>query len=202
MITELKNKYSQNDEQLYIETYFKDYPNGKFMDIGAYDVFKFSNVRALYEKNWKGILVEPSPENFKSIADHYKDDKEIVVLNCAVGVTGGEIDFYSCEDAVSTSDIDHKNKWEAAGVPYTKIKVMQVNVIDFMNQYCKDIDFLSIDTEGTNIQLFRQIPDFVFEQIKMICIEHDLHYEEIQARLNRFGFSVVHLNAENIILAK
>lgn len=197
--------YSQNEEEKFIVEYFKDKPANEscmFVDIGAYDVFKFSNVRKLYELGWGGILVEPAPENYNAIADHYKDDERIIVLNCAVGVTGGEIDFYSCEDAVSTSDIDHKNKWEAAGVPYTKIKVNQVNVIDFMNQYCRDIDFLSIDTEATNIQLFRQIPDFVFEQIKMICIEHDLHYEEIQARLNRFGFNVLHLNAENIILAK
>lgn len=194
--------WSQNSEETFILEYFKDKPNGRFIDIGAYDVFKFSNVRALYDKGWKGILIEPSPENYKSISDHYKDDKEIIVLNCAVGDKGGEIDFYSCEDAVSTSDIDHKNKWEAAGVPYTKIKVNQVNVIDFMNEYCKDIDFLSIDTEATNIQLFRMIPDFVFEQIKMICIEHDLHYDEISARLSEYGFKTLHLNAENIILAK
>lgn len=194
--------FSQNLEEQFILDYFKDYPPGRFLDIGAYDFEKFSNVRALYLKGWKGILIEPAPENFQSISDHYKDDKEIIVLNCAVGVTGGEIDFYSCEDAVSTSDIDHKNKWEAAGVPYKKIKVMQVNVIDFMKQYCKGIDFLSIDTESTNIQLFRMIPDFVFEQIKMVCIEHDGNQEEIQARTKRFGFTTRYTCAENIILAK
>lgn len=194
--------YSQHDEELFILDYFKDQPKGKFIDIGAYNVEKFSNVRALYLKGWSGILVEPSPENFAAIEKHYQFEPAIEVLNCAVGTTGGEIDFYSCEDAVSTSDINHKNKWEAAGVPYQKIKVNQVNVIDFMNQYCKDIDFLSIDTESTNIQLFRMIPDFVFEQIKMICIEHDENQEEIEARLKRFGFTTRYTNAENIILGK
>lgn len=201
METEEQVKYSQNDEQLFILDYFKD-EVGKFIDIGAYDVFKFSNTRALYERGWEGILVEPAPKNYESIAKHYKCSNKIEVLNCAVGVTGGEIDFYSCEDAVSTSDINHKNKWEAAGVPYQKIKVNQVNVIDFMNQYCKDIDFLSIDTESTNIQLFRMIPDWVFEQIKLLCIEHDGNQEEIEARLRRFGFNTLHINAENIILGK
>lgn len=194
--------YSQNNEESFILEYFKDKPTGKFIDIGAYHVFQFSNIRALYEKGWKGILVEPAPENYKQIADHYKDDDEIIVLNCAIGTIAGEIDFYSCEDAVSTSDIEHKNKWEAAGVPYTKIKVNQVHVVDFMNEYCKDIDFLTIDTEGTNTELFRSIPSWVFEQIKMICIEHDLHYDEISAILDAFGFTTLHLNAENIILAK
>lgn len=196
--------YSQNAEESYILDYFKDQLTGKFIDIGAYDVFKFSNVRALFEKGWSGILVEPSPDNFKAIYQYYSyaGIGRIEILNCAVGAVAGEIDFYSCQDAVSTSDIEHMRKWEAAGVPYTKIKVMQVNVVDFMNQYCKDIDFLTIDTEATNIQLFRMIPDFVFEQIKMLCIEHDNNQEEIQARLKRFGFNTMYTNAENIILCK
>lgn len=197
--------YSQNNEEGFILDYFElNFPEqiGRFMDIGAYDVFKFSNVRALYERGWKGILVEPAPENYKAIAEYYAHDIDMQVINCAVGITGGEIDFYSCQDAVSTSDIKHMKKWEAAGVPFAKIKVNQVNVVDFMNQYCKDIDFLSIDTEATNIQLFRMIPDFVFEQIKMLCIEHDNNEEEIEARLRKFAFTTHHVNAENIILAK
>lgn len=194
--------YSQNLEEQYIIEYFKDTPIGKFIDIGAYDVIKFSNVRALYEKGWSGVMAEPSPTCFASIYGHYIDEPRIEVINCAVGVTGGMIDFYSCEDAVSTSDIEHMKKWQAAGVPFTKIKVMQVNVIDFMNQYCKDVDFLTIDTESTNIQLFRMIPDWVFEQIKMLCIEHDGNGHEIEARLLKHHFSTKYVNAENIILAK
>lgn len=193
--------YSQNLEEVFITEYFQNQV-GKFIDIGAYDAFTFSNTRRLYELGWSGILVEPVPENYHSIVYHYNGSDRIEVLNCAVGVTGGEIDFYSCNDAVSTSNIDHMEKWQAAGVPFIKIKVNQVNVIDFMNQYCKDVDFLSIDTEGTNIQLFRMIPDWVFEQIKMLCIEHDGNTEEIEARLKRYYFKTLHINAENIILAK
>lgn len=194
--------YSQNSEESFILDYFKDKPTGKFIDIGAYDVFKFSNTRALYEKGWFGVFVEPSPPNYKAIANHYKDSGLILVLNIAIGETTGEIDFYSCQDAVSTSDIDHKNKWEAAGVPFTKIKVQQVSVAEFMNEYCKYVSFLSIDTEGTNLAVFRNIPDFVFQQIKMICIEHDGHQDEMQAKLVRFGFATVYINAENLIMAK
>lgn len=194
--------YSQNSEESFILDYFKDKPTGKFIDIGAYDVFKFSNTRALFEKGWFGIFVEPSPPNYKAIADHYKDSGLILVLNIAIGETTGEIDFYSCQDAVSTSDIDHKNKWEAAGVPFTKIKVQQVSVADFMNEHCKYVSFLSIDTEGTNLAVFRNIPDFVFQQIKMICIEHDGNQDEMQAKLYRFGFATVYINAENLIMAK
>ncbi len=194
--------YSQNQEETFILEYFRGKADGKFIDIGAYHVEQFSNTRQLYLNGWSGLLVEPAPDNYNAIADHYKDEPRIKVLNCAIGTVSGEIDFYACNDAVSTTDISHKEKWGAAGVPYNKIKVNQVNVVDFMNEHCKDVDFLSIDTEATNMQLFRMIPDWVFEQIKMICIEHDLHYDEISERLDKFGFKTLHLNAENIILAK
>lgn len=195
--------YSQNSEEHFILDYFSDKPTGKFIDIGAYDVARFSNVRALYEKGWKGVLVEPAPQNYKGIASHYESDKEMIVLNVAIGETSGEIDFYESDgDAVSTSDEAHMTKWGDAGVKYTKIKVPQMSVVDFMEKYGREVDFLSIDTEATNIVVFRNIPDWVFEQVKMICIEHDGCHEEIENRLAEFGFTTRYINAENIILAK
>src|ERR1035437_6109979 len=53
-------RYSQNSEEDFILDFFKDYPKGQAIDIGAYDTFRFSNTRALYETGkWSGVLVEP-----------------------------------------------------------------------------------------------------------------------------------------------
>jgi FkbM family methyltransferase len=198
-----KKVYSQSSEQLFIEDYFLGKETGNFLDIGAYDVYRFSNVRALYERGWGGILVEPQPVNFHAIKEHYKDDPKIEVLNFAVGEPAGEIDFYESDgDAVGTTDYQHMEKWSKGGVKFTKIKVPQVGVVDFFNQYCKDVDFLSIDTEATNVAVFRNIPDFVWGQIKMICIEHDHHQQEIEEKLTPYGFTTLYVNGENIILAK
>ena len=196
--------HSQGSEELFIMEYYQNKSNGKFIDIGAYDVFRFSNVRALYETGkWSGILVEPAPQNFNAIYEHYKNDPKITTLNMAIGETTGEIDFYDSDgDAIGTTDEDHMKKWGAAGVKYTKIKVPQLSVVDFVKEHCKGVDFLSIDTESTNIQIFRRIPDFVWEQISMLCIEHDQHQQEIEDKLVNFGFSLIHMNAENIIMAK
>jgi len=194
--------YSQNAEQNFILDYFKGKPSGKFIDIGAYDTFKFSNTRALYERGFKGIFVEPVPKLFQAIFNHYKDDERIKVLNVAIGATTGEIDFYCCEDAVSTSEKDHMQKWADAGVPFEIIKVPQMSVQDFMDEYGTDADFLSIDTEATNIIVFRAIPDWVWQRISMICIEHDNFITEIAIKLQKFGFKVEYINAENIILSK
>lgn len=195
--------YSQNQEEQHILEYFKDQPTGKFIDIGAYDVFRFSNTRALYEKGWEGILVEPAPTNYRAIADHYKDEPRIKVLNDAIGVGTCLIDFYESDgDAVGTTDKAHMEKWAAAGVKYTKIEIGQADVEDFLTMFGEGTDFLSIDTESTNMELFRHIPSWVFEQIKLFCIEHDGLWEEIETTLTPFGFTKLHLNAENIILGK
>lgn len=195
--------YSQNEEEIYILDYFSDKPKGKFIDIGSYDVFKFSNVRALYEKGWEGVMIEPAPQNFAAIAEHYKDEPRIKVLNVAVGETNGEIDFYESNgDAVGTTDEAHMKKWGDAGIKYSKIRVPQISVVDFFNEHGKDTDFISIDTEATNIVVFRNIPDWVFERAQLICIEHDLNQEEIQDKLDNFGFFTLYVNGENLLLGK
>lgn len=194
--------YSQNSEELFILDYFKNKSTGKFIDIGAFHSTQLSNTRALYECGWKGILVEPAPHNFQGIFDSYKDDEQMTVLNVAIGATTGEIDFYECEDAVSTSEEEHMQKWADAGVPFNKIKVPQLSVEAFMNMYAKDCDFLSIDTESTNIIVFRNVPSWVWEQISMLCIEHDTYQQEIEETLKPFGFETLYMNAENIILAR
>lgn len=204
-ITKKSNKmpYSQGNEENYILDYFKNQKTGKFIDIGAYDVFRFSNVRALFEEGWGGVMVEPAPANYKAIAEHYKDNDRVIVLNIAIGEMSGEVDFYESNgDAVGTTDQTHMQKWAGAGVQFNKIKVPQVSVVDFMNEYGKDADFLSIDTEATNMIVFNAIPEWVFQQIKMLCIEHDGHGGEIADKMRHFGFLPCYVNSENIILVK
>lgn len=195
--------YSQNAEESVILDFYKDKPSGKFIDIGAYHITRFSNVRALYEKGWGGVLVEPQPENFAAINEHYLQEPRIAVLNFAVGDPPGEVIFYESNgDAVGTTDILHMEKWKAGGVKYSEIKVQQVGVADFFNEFGQNTDFLSIDTEATNIAVFGQVPIWVWEQISMLCIEHDGSHQLIEESLAPYGFTTLYLNAENIILAK
>lgn len=197
--------FSQSLEEFFIIREFIDKPPAKFIDIGSYDVFRFSNVRALYDKlKWSGLMIEPAPSNYTAIANHYKDEPRVEVLQLAIGAETKEIDFYdSSGDAVSTSDVNHMKLWGGAGVKFNKIKVQQLSVEDFFKEYLtEDVKFINIDVEAMNIDVFRRIPDYVFEQISLLCIEHDTHDEEMKERLAPFGFANLYQNAENILLAK
>jgi FkbM family methyltransferase len=37
------------------------YGNGRYVDVGAFDPVKESNTFILYERGWRGILIEPQP---------------------------------------------------------------------------------------------------------------------------------------------
>ena len=194
--------YSQNKEEQYILDYFGD-KVGKALDIGAFHPYKFSNTRALIEKGWSCVCVEPAPTLFKAFESEYFSNPNVTLLNIAIGDTTDHVKFYESEgDAISTTSDDHKVKWEKGGVTYKEINVPMLETVAFFNEYGKDVDFISLDTEGTNMVIFRLIPDWVWERISLFCIEHDGFYHEVKGKLMDFGFKELYRNAENILLAK
>jgi len=196
--------YSQNNEEKHITEYFKDNSKGKFLEIGGYNPFTFSNTRKLYELGWSGVYVEPSETCFNSFVKEYKDNKKITLLKYAITSYDGEIDFYDSKgDAISSISVEHCKKWKAMyDCNFDKITVPCMSMETLISQYGNNIDFLNLDVEGNNIQLFRLIPVSFFERLKMICIEHDNHNVEIESKLNLLGFKKILFNAENIIMAK
>jgi FkbM family methyltransferase len=195
--------YSQNNEEKFIIDYFKNKPSGKFIDVGAFHPFKFSNTRKLIEIGWHGVCVEPSPKCFANFITEYSENHNIVLLNVGLAEASGEFDFYEANgDAISTTVLSHKAKWEAAGVNYTPIKVPMVAVGEFEKSYCQDADFLNIDVESSNYEIFSLFSDLFLSSLRMICIEHDNRFEEIRNRMFMLGFSEIAINGENIILAK
>ena len=199
--------YSQNSEEQVILDYFSKIANGhggKFIDIGAFDPFKFSNTRCLYEKGWKGVYVEPSPKCFARFKETYKNEMGIHLINAAIMPQDGVVTFYEANgDAISTTDLAHKDKWEkGANVQYSPITVSALSMQKFMSEFGMDTDFISLDTEGTNYQLFNLLPDYFLHRLKMICIEHDNHNQLIMDKLKGYGFRQEHLNNENLIAVK
>jgi FkbM family methyltransferase len=192
--------YSQNNEEKIILDYFSN-KVGKFLDIGAYNPFVFSNTRKLVELGWSGVYVEPSPKCFESFLIEYKDNNKITLCNFALGEKNGTIDFYDSNgDAISTTEVSHKKTWESKGGNYTKISVPVVTTPDFLEKHGENVDFISIDTEKTNIKILDSIEFLFWDKISMLCIEHDGQYEYIKSRLPQF--KVLLLNGENLILSK
>lgn len=198
----MKN-YSQNGtEQEVILDYFSNKKDGKFLEIGAFDPFLFSNTRALVEMGWSGVMVEPDKVCMDRLKKEYSNNNKITLIEKAIAEHNGQIEFYSSNgDAVGTTNLDHVELWSSA-VNFNKIVVESLSMFEFLKTHGQDVDFLNIDVESTNIDLFNLIPDSFFEKLQLFCIEHNNKEEYILEKLYKFGFKELLFNPENLILCK
>lgn len=195
--------YSQNrEEEIIVQLLNAERSVGHFLDIGAYDGKTFSNTLRLAELGWTGVCFEPSPTVFPALLKLHKDNPKIVLVNSAVCENPGFIEFYdSGGDALSTTDTQHKAKWEAGySVSYAKFSLYAISYAELFRQFGTQFDFINLDVEGVSAKMFLKLPLQGLVKTRLICVEHDGYMEEIKAHGAKFGFSYVWHSGENIIL--
>lgn len=194
--------YSQNQEEGII---INNLPKtGTVLDIGAYDGVVFSNSRALVEQGWKAVLVEPSPIVFTQLMKNTEDYKEQVTLvNCAVtaGPSGFETFYDSMGDAISGYDPAHLTKWNGH-LSWRPMIIQTVNIKALLGHVGMDYDFVTIDVEGTNLDILQAMPWGDMPKVQMVCVEYDNKAPQMTDFMTQFGFYLVHRNGENLIFKR
>lgn len=197
--------YSQNNEEEAITLFFQD-RKGFFLDIGAYDGITFSNVRRLAELGWSGICYEPSPKVYPVLKQNMEKFEKVLCSQVAIGTYDGFVDFYDSNgDAVSTTCTAHLEKWKNTVKFDEPVKVQMDSITETLDSAIElygTIDFLNIDIEGANFELFKAITDAQWERIIMLCIEHDSNLYDIRSKMEAKGFTEVLYNGENLIFAR
>lgn len=194
--------YSQGREQDFILEYFYNRTDGRLLDIGAYHPTVFSNTRALIELGWSGVLVEASPKCYNTIKEFYKNDKNIEVVNVAIGKEEGWIDFYESEGAVATAYEPHYQRWKTIQKDYEKIKIVGTNWRKFYKTYGGIYNFVSIDTEGWDADILEQIPLNEIG-VELLCVEYTYEPERINDYLISQGFTnLLYQSGENILVCR
>src|SRR6185295_10484714 len=176
--------YSQNEEEKYILEYFdREYMKahlsdgkGSFISIGENDGITLSNVRALAERGWIGIMVEPSAAAFAKLKDNYKGKEGFYFYNFALGTKNGMVPMWDSgthlnkgdTGLLSTLSEDDKMKWSAT-TQFTEIKVQCFRWKTFLNRLkIKAFDFISIDAEGLDYDILSQID---LSHTSCVCVE-------------------------------
>ena len=155
-------------------------------------------VKKNYKQNDKVILVEANPINIKKLRETYKNYRNIKILNLGIATKKTKkIKFYYTEDDAphfqATSIIkEHVLKH----YPGNKIKnfiIKAISINDLLVKLkVKKIDYLSIDLEGMDYEIFMQI------NLKKIIIENlsieYLHLNYLKKKrlinyLSQYGFS-------------
>jgi FkbM family methyltransferase len=148
--------------------------NGYFVEFGATDGVSLSNTYMLEKEfAWSGILAEPSkfwqPELLKNRRAHIETkcvwslSGETLLFNQAVIGELSTIDAFSGSDSLSAS--------RAEG---TKYEVATISLNDLLTKYeaPEIIDYLSIDTEGSEYEILKQF-DFDQHKFSVITCEHN-----------------------------
>lgn len=199
--------YSQNDEEKIIldELRRLNVTTGRFLEIGAWDGKGFSNTYQLAEDGWKGVCVEPSPFVFPSLIKNHASHPEVVLVNAAVAPSQGKlVEWYDSHgDAISTTSVEHKNKWEAGWkVSYSKFLIYTMPLSALFDQFGFDFEVINIDVENTNGELYRALPFAALKNTRILCVEHDNQHFQMLQQAEAFGFKGIGLNGENVIMSR
>jgi FkbM family methyltransferase len=196
--------YSQRDEEKWILEFFNKYV-GRFLDIGAYDGKTFSTTRALAEKGWGGVLVDPEPAVQKSLQQLYGGQHKYRIMPIGVGVKSGLLPFYSFYgDAIGSFDFAHAELWrcEKKARHWKEIKLPVLSVEEFFKDVGYEFDFLNLDIEGWSVEVLAEIDFQSWPRLKMICVEFDKQKKIVLTLTQDFGFKLLHQTAENLILVR
>lgn len=135
---------------------------GLVIEIGAFDGRHLSNSYSLEQLGWKSICVEPNPSIFIHLKETRPYSKNI---NAAVVSDENikEVDFFSEKLGVLSGcdydEVDIKKRYINRGIEYEDPKLIKVKAITFdnliSNQALKEIDVVSIDVEGFEMEVLR-----------------------------------------------
>jgi FkbM family methyltransferase len=177
LFTDFNISFSQQGEDIIIQNYFENKFNGFFIDIGAYHPIKYSNTFALYLKGWKGINIEPNPDNIQLFQNIRRRD-----INLNIGVSDkNEILTYNKFNnaAVNTFNNEHALTWSKKENFFIE-KTMQIEVKplhEIISKYKpKDtlIDLMSIDCEGMDFLVLKS-NNWEKYRPKMLLVEFPIY---------------------------
>lgn len=195
--------YSQNSEELVILDFFKSQKEpGTFLDLGSFTGVELSNVRALAEHGWAGVMVEASPTIFQQLNKNYCGFNKIDCYNFAVGTETKMMEFYDNPNAVATLYEQETKRWGNTQ-DFKKIVVPCFNINEFLSM-CryKKFDFISCDIEGGDLDVLKLL-DLNVMQTRLICVEwNSKDFEAYDNLIKPLGFTLLHKNAENLIYGR
>lgn len=179
-----KNSKSQIMQDYFVASYLKFKKNGIFIEFGATDGIKDSNTYNL-EKNysWSGVLVEP----IKSFYNKLKDNRNSICLNKVVySKNEQELIFqeHNIKELSTLKGFKENNNRKRNKNEVHEYKVSSIKLENIFDDYLKtkEIDYLSIDTEGSEYEILKNF-NFKKYKINIITVEHN--YSKNRAKIHK-----------------
>lgn len=193
--------YSQGEEERYILQAVASLTSvGRFLDIGAWHAKNLSNTRALFEKGWAGVMVEPSPEPFLGLLREYGKEDRIQLLAAGVGVDNLIARFHATSDALTTSSEENYQRWKEVAGFYGSFHAPLLTIPQIIEHFGV-FDFVSIDAEGSSVDLFHALLATEMRPA-CICVEYDFRSEECMEAGAKEGYRMLYTSSENVVFGR
>ena len=171
-----RRSVSQLGQDLWILEMTEYKRGGFFVEFGATDGVLLSNTYLLErEFAWTGLCAEPNQKMFGQLQ---RNRRCIVSDACIAGESGHDVEFIFASVfggiAKYCSGDQHGERRAAYATAGHIGRVTTVSLDDFLRRHCApfDIDYLSIDTEGSELEILAKFP-FERWNIRFITVEHN-----------------------------
>lgn len=197
-----RQSFSQAGEDLVIDTIFAKRNISKpfYIDIGAHDPIFGNNTYLFYRAGGKGVLIEPNLSYTEKIKSKRPKD---ICINAGVGGEDGEREFFAFKRSTrSTFSKEQAEDWQKqSGQKPTveKKRILSLNTIvrDFVKE--NEIDMLSIDTEGLDVEILESYN--WSKRPKIICVEYQEDEGKIMGIMKDHGYMLVAKIFQNAVFA-
>ena len=147
--------HAQNFEDVMLWRALKDVKDGFYIDVGAAWPEKDSVTKAFYDRNWRGINIEPNLDMWRLLAaDRTRDTN----LRLALSDRGGRADFYIISNTgLSSLNSDVAALHESSGFQIERERVDVSTLGDVWREHVgsRSVHFLKIDVEGAERQVLQ-----------------------------------------------
>lgn len=185
--------YSQHGEDFLVNKIFSGKANGYYVEVGCLDGIEFSNTYFFEKKGWKGACIEAHQDFITALK---KNRPNASIVHCAVGGEDkGSVTFYANKiGSLSTLDKNEEERWRENyrdyfyGFEEQKVPMRTLSSI-FSDLNVDDIDFVSLDIEGYEVQALKGL-DFNKVKPKVFTIEYkdENHRNQIEEILFPQGY--------------
>ena len=181
-------------QDFYVAHKLRDKRGGYFVEFGAMDGITLSNTFYLESAlGWNGIVAEPLPAWHTALA---ANRRAIVDQRCVWWESGKTLDFIAANRNPELSSIaefaDGDYQASRRAEDATTIAVHTVSLNDLLTEHAAPsrIDYLSIDTEGSELDILSAF-DFKRFEVGVITVEHNYRPDirgSIQQLLGAHGY--------------
>lgn len=170
---------------------------GFFVEFGATDGIILSNSWLLEKEfGWNGICAEPNPKFHQGL----RRNRQCIVSDACIGPrTGEEVEFLMADEyggMIKHADMDNNAERRSGYLENAShtVRLRTVSLNDFLVNLNapRNIDYLSIDTEGSEFEILAAFP-FEDWQIDFLTVEHNFTPQRQQLRelLESKGYSAI-----------